>query len=156
MLNSLGGNPKSAMPFPRRYACPHSSKSVVGWQVPVHGADVPGGFIIIDGRFVEFEPNVGPSDFGRWSSYRLHREPTTECVTRFLFLECTSFQFKHIVLFYHPRAYGDLASAATEDKETRRSVVKLCFDFLTEFVYSKGKGNGSDNLDEPRVRKTRV
>jgi len=58
VLNSLGGNPKSAMPFPLRYACPHRSRSVVGWQVPVHGADVPGGFIIIDGRFVEFEPNV--------------------------------------------------------------------------------------------------
>jgi hypothetical protein len=62
----------------------------------------------------------------------------------------------HVLIFCHTRAYGDSASAATGDKETRRSVVKLCFDFLTEFLYSKGKGNRSGNLDEPGVRKTAV
>jgi hypothetical protein len=62
----------------------------------------------------------------------------------------------HVLIFYHTRAYGDSAYAAKEDKLTRRSVVKLCFDFLTEFLYSKGNGNRSGSLDEPGVRKTQV
>jgi hypothetical protein len=61
-----------------------------------------------------------------------------------------------VLIVYHTRAYEDSASAATEDKETRRSIVKLCFDFLNEFLYPKGKGNSSGYLDEPGVRKTQV
>jgi hypothetical protein len=41
-----------------RYACPHGSGGVVGWQVPVHDADVPAQFIIVDGRFVEAVPGI--------------------------------------------------------------------------------------------------
>ena len=58
------------------------------------------------------------------------------------------------MIIYHRRAYGDSASAATEDKETRRGVVKLCFDFFTGFLYFKDKGNPFASLDELGVRKT--
>jgi hypothetical protein len=58
----------------------------------------------------------------------------------------------HKLIFYHTRAYGDSESAATGDKETHRRVVNLCFDFFTEFLYSKGKDNRFGSRDERRVK----
>jgi hypothetical protein len=38
---------------------PPRSEEWAWWRLTVHGADLPGKFIIVDGRFVEVEPGLG-------------------------------------------------------------------------------------------------